>query len=211
MNWAVEEVAAPSVEPVTLAELRAHLNITASGSPESHPDDELVEAQGVAAREWVEAYIGVAIIQRQHKLYLDSFPSTDYIELPRSNLISIDSVQYVDSDGATQTWDAANYSADTASWVGRLLRGYNIDWPTIRSQRQAITITYTAGFADDGASPPDLTANVPKAIKAAIKLIVANLYEHREEMIVGASASSLPERIVATVKNLLAPYKRHAL
>lgn len=209
MNWSVIELAAPEVEPVSLEELRAHLNVTASGSPATHPDDDLITAQGIAAREWVEAYISAAIIQRQFEMKLDSFPVCDYIELPQSNLISIESVQYVDADGATQTWSSSNYSADTSSFVGRLLRGYNVEWPTTRSQRQAATITYTAGFPDNGASPPNLTANVPKSIKAAIKLMVSNMYENREEMVVGTVTAEVKGN--TTVKDLLAPYKRHYL
>ena len=208
MNWAVVEVAAPEVEPVSLEELRAHLNLTAAGSPATHPDDDLITAQGIAAREWVESYTGYAIIQRQLRLYLDAFPSDDTIILPRSRLVSIDSVQYVDTDGATQTWDAGNYSADTASAEGRLMRGYQVDWPTIREQRQAVTITYTAGFPGVG-SPEGLTANVPKSIKAAIKLMVANMYEYREEMVAGTVTAEVKGN--TTVKDLLAPYRRHYL
>ena len=198
MSWSVSEVTQPSVEPVSLAEAKSHLRV-------DHDDeDTLIQAQIIAAREWVEDYIGYVTVQRQLRLTLDYLPAGDTITLPRSKLISIDSVEYVDRDGVTQTWDASNYSADTYAEEGRLIRDPDSDWPNVRAQRQAVIITYTAGWPDDGASPPDYAANVPESIKAAIKLTLGNLYENRESVIVGTIATELP----LAVKSLLAAHRR---
>lgn len=200
MNWAVEEVAPPAGEPVSLEQAKAHLNVRTAD------DDALISALIVAAREWAENETGYAIAARQLRLLLDAFPSSgeDAIALPRSRLISIDSVEYVDRNGATQTWGAANYTADTASVEGRLLRAFGAAWPEARSQRQAVTITYTAGWPDDGASPPDYGANVPQAIRQAMLLMIGHWYENREAVNVGNIVTPMEY----AAKTLLSPYRR---
>lgn len=204
MSWSVVEVTAPPVEPVTLAEARAHLRQEVDAAL---PDDALVAAQIRAAREWVEAHIGYATIQRQLRLTLDRFPAGDTIDLPRSRLISIDKVEYVDRNGDTQTWASANYAADTASEEGRLLRGFGVAWPGTRAQRQAVMITYTAGWpaveSEDGGEP-DYAANVPQPIKAAMLLLIGHWYLHREAVITGTITAKQP----LAVEALLAPYRR---
>lgn len=200
MKWAVEEVTQPEVEPVTLEEAKAHLRVDGSD------EDALISALIVAGRQWAENEIGYVTVQRQLRLVLDEFPASgvDVITLPRSRLISIDSVQYADRNGATQDWAAENYSADTASVEGRLLRAFGVEWPETRAQRQAVTITYTAGWPDDGASPPDYAANVPQPIKQAILLLVGHWYEHREAVNIGNIVTPLEY----AVKALLSPYRR---
>lgn len=176
-TWAVHEVTAPTVEPITLSQAREQLRLDAYGSPPEHPLDDQIEDEIKAARNWCEQYLGFAVIQRTLRLYLDEFPRSDVIELPRANLLSITSVRYYDSDGVLQTWDAANYSADTASFVGRLLRGVGSDWPATQERRQAVQIDYVAGYADDGASPPNLRANLPGQITKAMRLMVQHYHE----------------------------------
>lgn len=200
MKWAVEEITQPEVEPVSLEETKAHLRVDGSD------EDALISALIVAARQWAENEIGYVTVQRQLRLLLDGWPASgvDTITLPRSRLISIDSVEYVDRDGATQTWANTNYVADTASVEGRLLRAPGVAWPETRAQRQAVRITYTAGWPDDGASPPDYAANVPQAIKQAILLMVGHWYEHREAVNIGNIVTPLE----FAAKALLAPYRR---
>ncbi len=203
---AVNIITAPPVEPISLEAMKAHLKVVGDGnSPDSHPDDDLIELQIKAARTWCVNYLGYAVVETQFRLYLDEFPaySIDTIDLPFSKLIRIDSVTYVDENGATQTWSSSNYSADTASAQGRLLRGYDVDWPDTRPQRQAVQITYTAGFAPTNASPPDYRANIDADIIAAIKLIVGDLYEIRQDTITGTIVNKLK-----TVENLLHPHRR---
>jgi uncharacterized phiE125 gp8 family phage protein len=204
-KYAVNVITAPPAEPVSLEDMRLHLKVDAEGSPPTHPDDSLIEAQISAARVWCVNYLGYAIVEQQFRLYLDAFPTTgiDTIELPFSKLLSIDAVTYVDENGATQTWAAENYTADTASPQGRLLLNYDIDWPDTRQQRQAVQITYTAGYAPSEDSPQDYRVNIDKTIIAAIKLIVGDLYEIRQDTITGTIVNKLK-----TVENLLHPHRR---
>jgi len=200
-TWAVKEVTAPSVEPITLAEAREQLRLDAYGSPPAHPLDDQIEGEIIAARNWIEQYLGFAIIQRTLRLYLDEFPASDVIELPRSNLISISSVKYYDRDGVQQTWAASNYSADTASFVGRLIRDADVNWPTTQGKRQAVEIEYVAGYENDGASPPDLRANVPGQISKAMRLMVQHYHEGG---LIDKSDTTLQDR----AESLLHPIRR---
>lgn len=207
-KYAVNALSAPAAEPVSLEDMKTHLKVVGeSNSPDSHPDDDLIELQIKAARTWCINYLGYAIVEQQFRLYMDEFPqqTEDTIELPLAKLITIDSVTYVDENGATQTWASSNYSADTASDQGRLLRGYDIAWPDARRQRQAVQISYTAGYAAAG-SPPDYRVNVPADIIAAIKLIVGDLYEIRQDTITGTIVNKLK-----MYESLLHPYRRMRL
>lgn len=202
MSYSVEVITKPSVYPITLEQARLHLKVDAEGSPPSHPDDDLIEAQIAAATEFAENYLGYAIASQQLKLYLDSFPSSDTITLPRSHLISIDTVEYYDTDGVLQEWASSNYEADTHSEEGRLLRLPDIYWPDTQVRYQSVRITYTAGYPSQG-SPPDYLENIPKSIIAAIKLFLTDLYEQRQELIVGSIFTSTKAGL-----NLLHPLRR---
>jgi uncharacterized phiE125 gp8 family phage protein len=208
-KYSVNALSPPVAEPVSLADMKTHLKVVGDGnSPDSHPDDDLIEMQIKAARAWCINYLGYAVVQQQFRLYLDEFPeqTEDTIELPLSKLISIDAVTYVDENGAQQTWASSNYSADTASVQGRLLRGYDVAWPDTRPQRQAVQITYTAGAAPTADSPPDYLANVEPDIIAAIKLIVGDLYEIRQDTITGTIVNKLK-----MYESLLHPHRRMRL
>jgi uncharacterized phiE125 gp8 family phage protein len=208
-KYAVNALSAPAAEPVSLEDMKTHLKVVGEGnSPDSHPDDDLIELQIKAARSWCINYLGYAIVEQQFRLYLDEFPqqTEDTIELPLSKLLSIDLVTYIDEDGVQQTWASSNYSADTASAQGRLLRGYDIAWPDNRMQRQAVQITYTAGFPPTDDSPQDYRVNIDADIIAAIKLIVGDLYEIRQDTITGTIVNKLK-----MYESLLHPHRRMRL
>ena len=188
----------PASEPVTLAEARLHLKLDASGSPESHPDDDLVNRLIPAAREWCETYTGRSFFEQTWQVKLDEFK--DDMRLPRPPLISVTSIQYIDLNGDTQALSSSVYTVDTVS--NRVLLAYGQTWPSTRSVENAVTITYQAGY-DSGNSPQDDTA-IPSAIKAAILLMVGSLYENRQEVMAGLSFSEMMGN--STVRSLLGPY-----
>jgi uncharacterized phiE125 gp8 family phage protein len=166
---------APTSEPVTVAEAKTQLRIDTS------TDDTLIGTYITVARQSLEKLMRRAFITQTITLKYDKFPSVIY--LPRPPAISVTSIQYVDTDGATQTWGASNYDVDISSAPGNIQRAYNIDWPDIRDQANAITIVYTAGY---GAA-----SDVPEEIKLAIKLLVGSFYENREATTI-ARISELP-------------------
>lgn len=161
---ATRRTSAPSVEPVTLAEAKVHLRVTHSS------EDALITALIVAAREHVESVTGRKLISQQWELIQDAFPCGP-VQLPFSPIITIDSVKYLDDDGALQTLDTAEYAKDTYSvpgWVSPV-----DTWPSTYDTINAVTIAFTVGY---GAT----AADVPASLKAAMLLMIGDLFENRE-------------------------------
>ena len=178
-----KQITAPSTEPVSLADLKAHLRV------EDDTDNALITALGKAAREYAERYTGRQLITAEWRVQFDAFPEGDNpINLPHPPLLntisgggsgsgtSTDSgvtITYVDTSGASQTLASSRYVVDDESFLGRIYLAYGQTWPTVRDQRNAITVTYSAGY---GAAATD----IPETICAAIKLLVGHWYENRE-------------------------------
>jgi hypothetical protein len=67
------------------------------------------------------------------------------LELPKSPLLSVTSVQYVDGSGALQTLDPSQYLVDTATKPGRVTPAFGLAWPVARRQMDAVRVTFVAG------------------------------------------------------------------
>ncbi len=182
----IERTVDAATEPLTTAEAKTHLRVTHSS------DDTYIDGLVKAARMYVEDYLGRALITQTWKLRIhDDWPVTRIggmdlrrIRLPRPPAISVTSVQYVDSDGATQTLAADQYQVIGKEYIGAVDQAYGCTWPTVRRQADAITVTYTAGYGN--------AAAVPQPIKQAILLLIGNWYSNRSEVVVGTISSALP-------------------
>ncbi len=95
------------------------------------------------------------------------------MELHWAPASSITTVQYVDSDGDTQTLADSVYELGTKNGMGVLRLKYGQTWPTTRSHEDVVIVTYKAGY---GGEPAD----VPQAIKDWIMTRAAWRYESRE-------------------------------
>src|ERR1043166_3176001 len=96
-----------------------------------------------AARQDVEEFLDRALITQTWAMQLDTFPRREFLEIPRPNLLALGTVTYLDTAGATQTFDAANYSVDVKSLPGRVILGYGRFWPFTQSVRNAVTVGFT--------------------------------------------------------------------
>lgn len=183
-------VTAPASEPVTLAEAKLHLY-----QEDSTANDTLITSLIVAAREYVEKFTNRALLEQTWKLWLDEFPDSGVIYLPRSPLRSIVAVTYVDEAGVVQTMSTDDYVVDTACTPGRIRLAYDTSWPTTRCELDAVRVEFKAGFGTTAAAVPD-------SIKAAMKLIIGDLFENREQTVVGTIVGRIP-----TVDALLWPHR----
>lgn len=213
-------VTPPAVLPVTEAEVWDHLRVPLLGSPAAPVDQAHILTLIRAIVGWLDGKDGIlgrALVTQTWDLKMDAFPgcrtsetgycgsaaAADAIRVPLPPLQSVTSIGYVDSAGATQTLAASKYTVDTASLPARIVPVYGETWPSTRDEVDAVTVRFVAGYAGDGASPEDLRANVPTAIKQAIKILVAEAYQHREASVVGQAVAAMPFAAQA----LLAPYR----
>jgi uncharacterized phiE125 gp8 family phage protein len=169
---------APAVEPVTLAEIKAHCRVT-------HNDDDtyLLGLVG-ACREYAETLTRRSFVSTTWRYTLDSWPSSrtgnfgstlDAMSLPRSPVASVTSITYLDTAEVSRTLAATVYELSLSSEPSIIRLRYGQSWPSVLSHLEAITVEFVAGY---GAS----ATAVPETLKAAIKLHVAYLYETREVM-----------------------------
>ncbi len=179
-------VTPPEVEPVTLEEAKAHLRL------DGDADDAYVSALVTAARERVELFLRRALITQAFEYTIDGFPARQVIDLPNPPLQSVESIKYIDTAGNVQTIAPEDYVADASSnEIGRVALAWNRFWPITRCSINSVIIQFTAGYGDAG-------EDVPQAIRQGILIEVSNLYENREDVIIGQNISmlSLSERLL---------------
>lgn len=182
-DWRLSLQSAPAEEPVSLEEAKLHLRV-------DHDDeDTLINADIAAARRYCEqTVLSRALITQTWDLYMDKWPDGDELLIPQPPLQSVDEVAYTDEDGTEFTFDAVNYIVDTASEPGRIALKSTASWPSVTLQVvNGVRVRFTAGYGD-------AAGDVPETIRKAMKLLIGDLYEHREESLVvqGLQLQRLP-------------------
>lgn len=172
---------------ITLEDAKAHLRVQHAA------EDALITALIDSAYRHAETRTGRIFDTATRTLVLDGFGSTTgAIELPWTPVQSVDSVEYVDPDGITQTLLAPPLRLDTRPLYPVLLPQWDTDWPATIDEPESVTITATVGMAE-----------TPGDVRAALLLLIGNLYENRESVVIGTISSELP----MGVSMLLDPYK----
>lgn len=181
---------APAVEPVTLAEAKAHLRVDASD------EDTYIGTLITAARQWVEEYLDRSLVNTQWTMRLDSFPYE--IELPRPPIASAGTVTavtvtYTLADESTATLSATAYRVDRNSTPGVVRQLRSGSWPANLDDYNAVSVTWWAGYGATGAS-------VPAAIRHAILLLVGAWYDTSRS---GVVTGTISKEVEFGVKSLL--------
>jgi uncharacterized phiE125 gp8 family phage protein len=190
----ITETTAPVIEPVGLEEMKVHCRV------DGNDHDTILNVMIKAARGWCENYLQRSLVQRTYRADVEGFASRYALPLPP--LSSVSSIKYYtpDSPQVLTTLDADFYRAD----LGRgeiYIDASSGSIPSIASRHDAVQITYVAGYEPTTDSPQDLAGNVPEAIKSAIKLQAADLFENREVN------TQLRMQELPTVKWLLMGYR----
>jgi len=150
----------PVVEPVVVSDLKTWLGYGGTDQ------DAVFDSMIVAAREWTEQFLARQLITATWQLKLDYFDWT-IIDLPRQPIQSVSSIVYTDSQGTEQTLSSSLY--DFSANSGRIAPVYNESWPDTRDSLEPVTITYVAGYGDEG-------HDVPEPIRQAILLIASGMW-----------------------------------
>lgn len=161
----------PTVEPITLAEAKTHLRVNNS------LENDLITALIVAARQWVEGYTMRPLMTQTLQANYDYLTTTEIL-LNKFPIQSITSVKYIDLSGTEQTIDSSTYTTDLISPIGRIKLA---SIPSSKTTLNAIKIRFVAGYTS--------AELVPKTYKSAMYLLIAHLYENRQE----AQSQSLTE------------------
>ena len=164
---------APAVEPVTLAEAKAHLRVDTSD------DDTYIGTLITAAREWCEQYLDRTLVHTQWVMRFDKFPDSgiEPVELPRPPMVvsgtaTAVTVTFTQEAGPTSTYSTAEYRVDRNATPGAILPIYGSTWTPHRQDDNAISVTWWAGYGATGSS-------VPAAIRHAMLMLIGTWYERR--------------------------------
>lgn len=196
-------VATPPSDPVVSTDdAKAHLKV------DFDDDDDLIEgfvAAATALLDGPDGLLGRALSAQTLVATIEGFPGEpreilDHLHRERMRwhglalrclpIGVIESVSYIDPTGAPATVDASVYALTPD---GRLRLAFDQAWPQARSRRDPVTITYTAGYE-----------TLPKPIRAAILLMVGDLYENRDAQVISESrATSI---VNLTAQRLLDPF-----
>lgn len=136
----------PAALPVSIEEAR----IAARVNGTDH-DAELE----VWVRSWTdtaEHITGRAFVERTHRITLNRF--TGPIEAPQSPCLSVESIKYLDVDGAEQTVDQALYYLDSASAPAQIRLAFNAAWPETSPRAGAVTVEMVCGYGPDHTTTP---------------------------------------------------------
>lgn len=203
----------PSVEPVTLLDVYAHLRLdyTSQGSPSeaSHPLDDLLRQNIAAARADVEKETGLSLIAQTLRLSVPGFPGTcagpRRIELRRPPLIAVEGVYYYDSLNSLQQVAAADYyTTDELVAELRLVSGFAT--PVTYDRPDAVRVIYRAGYLGTGSPPAtqaELAENVPEPLKQAILIGV--------ELLQGDADDKLRAALEKQRSSLIQPFRLEIL
>lgn len=177
---------APAIEPVSLAEAKAHLRV------EHSDDDGVIAALVAGSRVHVEAQTRRALITQSWRISADNWPEVGRLPIVPAPLQELTAARVYDFNDTAHEVDVQTFVLDRAASVlafapwavpapGRLAAGIELD--------------VVVGYGD-------AASDVPEPLRQAIRLLIAHWYDNRGLAAVG-TVTVLP----STVAVLIAPYR----
>lgn len=171
----------PATAPIVLAECKADLRV------QNTAEDDLITRYIEDAVDEVDGPNGLlggkAMITQNWSAAVAGPDRNGNIVLPITPAKSLVSITYYDADNESQSLVADDFflhGDDDHAWVWPKA---GTAWPGVYCRPDAITVTFVAGFGD--------AVDVPATLKAALRLMVADKYEHRLESKTPAGAINL--------------------
>lgn len=184
----VPVISAPAVEPITRQWLKDHTKI------EYTAEDDLIDSYIKAERIYLEEYTRRKFITQTVVEYADTFLYHFPLILELAPVQSITSVEYIaEGDTDYTTLASTVYDSDIRSEPAFIELAESQSWPALADKRNAVRITYIAGYGDEG-------TDVPEPIRQAIALRAASNFFRREDSEVG--------RYKRTSMKIIEPYCR---
>lgn len=159
------------LDVVSLAEMKKHIRLSPTITK---MDDELTAAINAA----VDVLHGPGGILNRTVLpctwvrYLDRFPSCGYIQLPYPDLIEVQSVSYLNSDGdsplSSLVFDE-DYCVRTINMIPRVELQISRRWPTPYRKKRVVQVIYRAGYS-----------TFPEKLKTWVRMYAAHLLQNKE-------------------------------
>jgi uncharacterized phiE125 gp8 family phage protein len=184
----------PTDPPVTVAEAKSHLLVAHS------LDDTLITSLLKTATAQVQDEAGVYLMPATVEIGFAELCGSR-VELPVWPIRSVSAVQYVDADGATQTWGSGDYQLWLAHRPPLLAPASGEPWPTVLvGTLRPFWVTCLVGFTN--------TAAVPEAAKQAIKVIVAHAYANKGDGRDPTGETGIPPAAMRFIEHLRRDYYR---
>ncbi len=192
----------PASEPVSLAEAKAWLRLDTSD------EDDIVTALISSARAAIEVHTSRLFVTQTWRLTLDDWPTVPtgfcsvappgnaMMTLPLAPIASITAIRVYDAGGAPQVMAPASYvlrGPPEDRWIDFIVAP-----PSPGQTRGGIEVDVIVGVG--------APADVPQALRQAILMLVARLYENR-----GDGVEPTPEMTRGAIHSLIAPFRRPRL
>ncbi|WP_181708743.1 head-tail connector protein [Chthonobacter rhizosphaerae] len=174
----VSLLAVPAVEPVSLADLKAHLRVTGG------EQDVALIALTVAARATLERLAGRHMISQGWRVHLDALPPDGLVTLPLRPVRSVTAVRVIGAGGEATVVPPSAYTLDRASEPARLRFTAPVPRPGVPIA--GVEVDLVTGY---GTSPD----SVPEPLRQAVRLLAARWYETRAD---GSGSADLPDEVV---------------
>jgi uncharacterized phiE125 gp8 family phage protein len=171
IQWFSRRTVAAVEFPVSLDYVKTQVLRVANGTVEDEHITRLIEAATDAAEDATQR----ALLPQTHELILSGFPCSEIL-IPRPPLDEIASIYYYDSDNVRQQWGATSPTPYVVIPSGtiqkaRIVLDEDETWPTTATRPDAVTITFTAGYAS--------SADIPARIVQGICVHLTEQYRQR--------------------------------
>lgn len=201
----IKVIALPDRNLVTLDEVKQFLRIDGTA------DDEMLLSFIPAATDYLEQHCNRKFLTQTVEMHMDGFSmindekllalgpgmhdafigdytsSMSFIDLPFRPIQSVTSIKTYGVDNTETTFSSSFYTLDKNG--GKIYLNTGAVWPTDLRDHDAVKVTYVCGFGD-------APADVPAAIRHAVKSYLGQMYECRG----GCDASE-------SCKAMLSPYR----
>ncbi len=181
----------PSAEPLTLAEVKAHLRLDGSD------EDALLASLISTAREYLERETGLCLISQIWRLYLDRWPGDGVIRISKSPVQAIETITVYDADGVSLEVPLEDHLLDGEGRPARLWLRHP---PEPGRSVNGIEIDFSAGFGEAG-------TDVPDTLKRAMSLHIGHMFTFRGVV----SPENQPAGIPDGYERLIAPFRMRRL